>query len=114
MSQVDGNKNQTPPYLYKILSLESWITSQSQDCVELTKEDETFIHLATEEQLERIISKYWSHVPEYVLLKVDVDDLPGKLVYEANPGGTSKYYHLYEGEIPLRAISDAKLIKPKK
>lgn len=101
----------TPQYLYKVLSLEDWKKSQTQDFIKLSKDDEPFIHLAKEDQLDRITEKYWSNVPEYAVLKIEADQLPGRLVYEANPGGTNKYYHLYEGSIPLKAVLEAKIIK---
>lgn len=103
-------RHHTPQYLYKVLSSENWDKSQSQDLVALPKEDQEFIHLAKQDQLDRIIDKYWSTVPRYVILKIDTAKLPGRLVYEANPGGTHKYYHLYDGNIPLKAIVEAKKI----
>jgi uncharacterized protein (DUF952 family) len=105
-------KESVPQHLYKIISTEDWKRSQPQNNVELSsKDDEVFIHLSTEDQLDRIIKKYWSENPEYVVLKIDVSQLNGQLVYEANPGGTNKYYHLYKGTIPLKGVVEAKIIK---
>jgi len=100
-----------PPYLYKVISKENWKQSQSAKSLALSLDDQAFIHFSKEDQLERITAKYWSSVPEYMLLKISTAKLPGKLVFEANPGGTSKYYHLYEGSIPLEAIVESKIIK---
>ena len=36
--------------------------------------------------------------------------LPGKLVLESNPGGKSRYYHLYQGAIPMEAITESKTV----
>lgn len=94
------NADEVPRYLYKILSVENW--NASTDYVKLPEEDHAFIHFSTEDQLDRIISKYWVG-KNYVVLKVDTRKLPGKMVYEANPGGTNKYYHLYNGSIPMKA-----------
>ncbi len=102
----NSQEEKVPQYLYKVLSLDSWEKSQSQAAILLPKDDAKFIHLSKEDQLNRVTEKYWSHVPEYVILKLETAKLPGKLVYEANPGGTSKYYHLYSGSIPLKAISN--------
>ncbi|MBA3958357.1 MAG: DUF952 domain-containing protein [Parachlamydiaceae bacterium] len=93
-----------PATLYKILALDLWRRSQNQDRLELPVEDEVFIHLSTEDQLERILKKFWSHTDAYVILKVDPRKLPGRLLHETNPGGTQKYYHLYDGYIPLKAV----------
>lgn len=101
----------TPQYLYKVLSIDDWQESQGQESVKLAAADRDFIHLSTESQLNRIVEKYWGDVPEYVVLKIDTKKMPGKLVYEANPGGNNKYYHLYHGSIPLSAVVESKAIK---
>lgn len=98
--------------LYKILSVENWAASQGKEHLSLPDFDRPFIHLAMEEQLGRILGKYWKDVPEYVLLTLDPRKLKGKLVLESNPGGSAKYYHLYDGSIPLAAIVDVKIIHP--
>lgn len=93
-----------PLYLYKILSKEDWIMSQSNNSVRLPSADKEFIHLSTEDQLDKILDKYWKDTPGYVVLKIEATKLLGKLVLEANPGGVNKYYHLYNGSIPFEAI----------
>lgn len=98
------------PYLYKILSLDNWNKSFTLSHIALSSDDDHFIHFSTEEQLNRIIDKYWGNVSEYVILKLDAKKLPGRLVYEANPGGENKYYHLYEGSIPKEAIVERRHI----
>jgi len=97
--------------LYKVVSLQSWEASQALQFVKLSDDDKEFIHFSTKDQLERITGKYWSNVPEYVILKVDMKQVPGKLVYEANPGGANKYYHLYDGCIPSNAILEATIVR---
>lgn len=97
-----------PKYLYKIISVENWQLSQGRPSIQLSSEDEEFIHLALEDQLEGIIQKYWSHASSYVVLKVDVAKLRGSLKLEVNPGGANLYYHLYEGGIPMEAVVEAK------
>jgi uncharacterized protein (DUF952 family) len=59
--------------------------------------------------LDKIIEKYWAGVSEYVVLKIETAKLSGKLVLEANPAGTNKYYHLYNGSIPSNAIVESKI-----
>lgn len=105
--QMDGTP---PPYLYKIISLSNWQASQMDHVVMLTADDAAFIHLATAEQLDRIIQKYWAGAPQYVILKLSTAKLKGKLIYEVNPGGENKYYHLYQGFIPLEAVEEAKTV----
>lgn len=103
---ISSNKeNHTPKYLYKIVSPEEWQKSKNQRVVETSSLDENFIHLATEEQLPQIAQKFWKN-KDYVILKLDTKKLVGSLVYEANPGGKTLYYHLYEGTIPFDSVVD--------
>lgn len=101
-----------PAFLYKVLSMDDW--TKSLDTVHLSSSDADFIHFSTEDQLPRIIEKYWADVCEYVVLKIETASLPGNLVLEANPGGINKYYHLYGGSIPLSVIVESKVITSKR
>lgn len=65
--------------------------------------DKDFIHLATKEQLPRIAEKFWKD-KNYIILKLIIIKLIGRLIYEANPNGATKFYHLYEGLIPLESV----------
>ena len=97
----------TPKHLYKILSLDDWAKSQGRETLHLAIMDKSFIHMATKEQLEAIIKKYWSDFPQFMVLKLDSTKLTGKLILEANPGGKTQYYHLYDGAIPLSAVVES-------
>jgi uncharacterized protein (DUF952 family) len=94
-----------PEYLYKIVSPEEWEESQRQNQVVKSAMDADFIHLATKEQVPRIAQKFWKG-REYLVLKLKTKKLEGRLVLEANPGGENRYYHLYEGKIPLDAVEN--------
>jgi uncharacterized protein (DUF952 family) len=96
--------------LYKIVSVEGWEETQGGDRVILSSDDHHFIHFSTKEQLDRIIAKYWSEAEKFVVLKIDTTRLIGRLVYEANVVGGSRYYHLYEGSIPLNSVIEHKLV----
>lgn len=96
-----------PTYLYKVLSLDDW--GKTCKTIHLSSMDANFIHLSTEAQLDKIIEKYWANASEYVVLKIETAKLSGNLVLEANPGGMNKYYHLYNGAIPLTAIIELKV-----
>lgn len=98
-----------PTYIYKILSKEAWEASSELGFVQLTSDDDAFIHFSKIDQLERIISKYWKDQSEFIVLAIDPKKLPGRLVFETNPGGSAKYYHLYNGSIPLEAVVDVSL-----
>lgn len=103
-------EEKTPQYLYKVLSAADWHASQNVSSISLSPADRECIHFSREDQLDRILTKYWADAPEFVILKINVAKLPGKLVFEANPGGTSKYYHLYNGSIPKDAIVESKVV----
>lgn len=111
---LHANENvnmETPPkYLYKILSYTNWQATQSQRVVQCPAEDAAFIHFSREDQLDRILTKYWSDQPSYAILKIVPEKMQGRLVFETNPGGTAKYYHLYEGSIPFNAIAEVKIV----
>lgn len=108
-----SEKEKTPQYLYKILSIDDWKKSQGMEFVKLTDADQEFIHLARQDQLDRIAEKYWNKSNEYIVLKINTSKLPGNLVFESNLGGESKYYHLYNGSIPLNAVFESRIIKNK-
>jgi uncharacterized protein (DUF952 family) len=109
ITKVEVTMEARPSYLYKLLSMDDW--AKSSEIVHLSSMDTDFIHLSTEDQLDKIVEKYWSDIPEYIVLKIEAAKLPGKLVLEANPGGTNKYYHLYNGSIPLSAVVGSKVKK---
>src|SRR3989339_826350 len=83
--------DRSPRYLYKILSLRNWQASQNRKTVQLSADDELFVHFSMENQLERIIGKHWANTPQFVILKIDSSKLKGTLTFETNPGGITKY-----------------------
>jgi peptide deformylase len=107
---METKEKEFPQYLYKIISFRQWQTTQNRGIVLLPAEDDVFIHLSREDQLERILTKHWSEAPQVVILKIDTDKLEGTLVYESNQGGANKYYHLYNGSIPFTSIVESKMI----
>ena len=97
---------ETPEYLYKVVSPVEWIASQAKGEIIPSSTDKDFIHLATEAQVPHVTQKFWKD-QDYVLLKLIPSQFQGRLVFETNPGGTTKYYHLYEGKIPLDAVDSS-------
>ena len=94
-----------PKYLYKVVSFETWQTCRETQELKLSTMDNEFIHLATEEQLPYVINKFWAG-KHYFILKVEREKLIGKLVYESNRSKSDKFFHLYEGSIPLYSITE--------
>lgn len=104
-------KKEAPRFLYKIVSKQLWQDSQASVSLKLTQHDMAFIHLSEREQLDKIIKKYFALESEVLVLKLDVNKLQGRLVKEKNPGGTTEYFHLYEGKIPLQAVVETETYK---
>ena len=102
--------NHTPKYLYRIVSIEQWQKSLLKNQVVNSSLDKDFIHLATEEQLARIAQKFWGN-KDHIILKLVSQKLTGRLIYETNPGGTTLYYHLYEGNVPLNSVIEVSIIR---
>ncbi len=103
-------ENPSPEYLYRIVSPEQWQESLLQNQVVNSSLDKDFIHLATEEQLTHIAQKFWNN-KDHIILKLASKKLPGRLIYETNPGGTTLYYHLYEGNVPLDAVVEVSIVR---
>ncbi len=98
-----------PEYLYKVISKKQWQASLLKNEVVLSSIDNDFIHLAKEAQVDHVIQKYWNGM-DCIVLKLTSKKLIGRLIDEKNPGGTSLYYHLYEGKIPFEAVQGVTII----
>lgn len=98
-----------PAHVYKILTPAAWQQCQGQERLSLGPDDRTFIHLAESEQVERIATKFFKGERRVIVVELDPSLLPGRLVHEANPGGNTLYYHLYDGYIPMRAVTGNKV-----
>ena len=91
--------------LYKVLTLDDWTVSQQNDRLCTPASDSAFVHFSTEKQYPTIVAKKFSTTP-YVVLRVDASKLVGKLELEWDTKHTDKYYHLYDGYVPLPAVID--------
>lgn len=100
--EMPGEIN-TPDYLYLIMPKGEWEISDQQKELVIGAGHESFIHFSTQEQVGPIVNKYYIGI-DYVVLKVETQKIEGRLVFEANRGGSSKYFHLYEGKIPFDAV----------
>lgn len=103
-----------PEHLYKVISQEKWTKSQSRSELILSSMDKEFIHLATDEQLANVIRKFWGDTKQFIIVKIDTKKLRGTLKFETNPGGTTQYYHLYDGAVPLEAILETTSLENKR
>jgi uncharacterized protein (DUF952 family) len=92
--------------IYKILSKQDWNESQTLGFLKPNIIDNNFIHMCEAQQIERVLSKFWTDLTEVVIAVLDPTKLIGNLVKEKNNGGTEEYWHLYDGKIPLQAITE--------
>lgn len=99
--------------LNKILSRDKWQSSVGKDRLEGSELDlqDGFVHFSTDEQLFKTLEKFYPG-KERIVVRVDSSKLVGDLIYETNPGGETKYYHLYEGHIPMESIISIYKIEP--
>ena len=95
-----------PNTLYKVVSDHQWQTSQGKSTLTLGEIDTDFIHLDSKEQVQKVLATFWSNTSAWVLT-MQTNALHGTLVHEKNPGGNTRYYHLYAGHIPMQAVLHA-------
>ena len=100
-------------YVYKIMSEEDWKQSKHKVFLKLLHLDINFIHLCEDHQISNIIEKFWKNVNSVIVVKIDPSKTHGNLIKEKNPGGSTEYYHLYNGSISLEAIVKSNVIKIK-
>lgn len=92
-------------YLYKVVTLDQWHDSQKAMHLKLLPADDEYIHLTTEPKIIEVIEKFFSSEKEVVVLTLDIYALEGRLVEERISGkGSTGYYHLYDGAIPIDAV----------
>ena len=108
--KLQGEEMEVPRYLYIIVSPEIWEVSLKTDALALPPHHDRFIHLAKQDQVAHVTQKFWGRA-DYYILKVETEKLIGRLVYETNPGGKNRYYHLYDGVIPLESVVESTFIK---
>jgi uncharacterized protein (DUF952 family) len=105
---VFANADQ-PRYLYKVMSLADWDASQQQDLLKLSR-DKSVVPLLKLDQLEKTILTDWNTASEVIIVEIDVDKLSGPLTAENDDHGKAISY-LYNGGIPLSAISEPRIVR---
>ncbi len=66
-------------------------------------ESEGFIHCCTPEQLQGVVSRYYSTAQGMMLMHIDSELLEAELVFENTMGGEEQFPHVY-GEINMDAV----------
>lgn len=96
-----------PRYLYKVVSLEDWNTSQNSDLLRLSKPD---VMLLKVDQLENTIIRDWNSASEVIIVEIDVDKLKEPVLAEKDKAGKPISYQ-YSATIPLSAISEPRIVR---
>lgn len=90
--------------IYHIVTPEQWEQWSDKEHYEAPGfQQEGFIHLCTEEQIAGVLERYYSDVPDILLLHVDTDELTAPLKWEAATND-ELFPHLY-GPLNKSAIA---------
>jgi uncharacterized protein (DUF952 family) len=98
------------PYIYHIASKEAWEQARStgQYIVPSLKE-EGFIHCSMEEQVPRVLERFYTDRRDLVLLCIDSGKLGSQLVYEWAPSMEATFPHVY-GPINTDSVTEVRPI----
>jgi uncharacterized protein (DUF952 family) len=79
--------------------------------VDTTLEQQGFIHASTASQVAGVANRFYAGVPDLVLLEIDEELLGPEIRYEAPPGGTQRYPHIY-GPLNTGAVVGTRPLEP--
>ena len=66
--------------LFKVITEENWRKSQDQGHIFLSPLDAAFIHFAQQDEVDRIVKKYFPYEVSVIVVEVDSTLLPRNLV----------------------------------
>jgi uncharacterized protein (DUF952 family) len=97
--------------IFHVTDAATWATSQQQgvhtgSTLGVDLAEEGYIHCSTAAQWPGVVERYYSDVPDLVLLHVDEQYLTSPLVYEQLPGAPEPFPHVY-GPINLESVITA-------
>jgi uncharacterized protein (DUF952 family) len=88
---------------YHIILPSVWEQFQGQEeYVSETFEQEKFIHFSTDIQVQDTLTRYYDHVNEILILKIDGEPLKDKIKFELAPNG-DEFPHLY-APLPIQQV----------
>ena len=70
---------------------------------------EGFIHMSKEEQVEGVLTRYYSGIPDLVLLHIEESLLTSQLIFELSPSVNEEFPHLF-GKLNIDAVVEVKPI----
>jgi uncharacterized protein (DUF952 family) len=98
------------PYIYHITTREVWEQAQTTGQYEVPSlKEEGFIHCSMEDQVQRVLERFYSDRKDLLLLCIDSRKLLSQLVYEWAPSMEATFPHVY-GPINTDAVTEVKPI----
>jgi|688.fasta_scaffold238468_2 uncharacterized protein (DUF952 family) len=98
------------PYIYHIAVVADWESAQESGLYEVPSlKDEGFIHCSMEDQLSRVLDRFYSGRKDLVVLCIDSRKLKSQLVYEWAPSLEATFPHVY-GPINIDAVTEVRSV----
>ncbi len=96
----------TGKIIYKLLQRGEWEAAQAMSIYRGSAHDlrDGFIHFSTAAQLGETARKYFSGVPDLVLLAIEVEALSGNSLHWEPSRGGDLFPHLY-ADLPIQAVT---------
>ena len=84
------------PYIYHIAALADWNRAKESGYYEVPSlKEEGFIHCSMEDQVPRVVDRFYSDRKDIVVLCIDSRKLKSQLVYEWAPSMEATFPHVY-------------------
>ena len=100
--------------IFHLTTAQDWAAAQEQGGYTVSTRgrslgDEGFIHCSQAEQVEATRERYYSDVPDLVLLVIETDLLTSPWRVEQLPGTDQPYPHVY-GPVDLTAVVEVRAL----
>ncbi len=95
-------------YIFHITKKETWAKALAKNLYDYcTLKTDGFIHCSTEKQYLEVSHRIFKGQNGLVLLKINVELVDKKIIYENLEGGSTSYPHIY-GALNINAVEKAK------
>lgn len=96
------------PYIYHIAARSDWESAQQSGLyVVPSLKEEGFIHCSMEDQVVRVLERFYGDRKDLVVLCIDSRRLASQLVYEWAPSMEATFPHVY-GPINVDAVTEVR------
>lgn len=97
-------------HIYHITSFYDWeLQSAYGEYIHPSLAEEGFIHMSTEDQVPKVLERYYDGVSGLVVLKVKTSQLKNELKYEKAPSDGDNYPHLF-GSLNVDAVVEVEML----